>query len=246
MSTSASSIEQHTLQAHTQEEAYDQLADRVLSLSNPASRYMVAIAGVPGSGKSTAAAEVSRRLNERREGTAQPDGCQVPCAIAVPMDGFHYYRRELDAMPDAESLHARRGSHWTFNAHAFVAAMHRVRTRNEVLLPSFQHGVGDPVEDNIVVATHHTLVLVEGNYLLIDEPPWHELADLFDDTWYIDCDVDVAMERVYARQVGDGRLPDVVQGRIAGNDRPNADFIAAVSRHRAAVLVPSLPFAHSK
>ena len=50
-------------------------------------RYMVAIAGVPGSGKSTAAAEVSRRLNERREGTAQPDGCPAPCAIAVPMDG---------------------------------------------------------------------------------------------------------------------------------------------------------------
>lgn len=34
-----------------------------------------------------------------------------------------------------------------------------------------------------------------------DEPPWHELADLFDDTWYIECDVDVAMERVYDRQV---------------------------------------------
>jgi pantothenate kinase len=46
----------------------------------------------------------------------------------------------------------------------------QVRTRNEVLLPSFQHGVGDPVEDNIVVATHHTLVLVEGNYLLIGAP----------------------------------------------------------------------------
>ena len=46
----------------------------------------------------------------------------------------------------------------------------QVRTRNEVLLPSFQHGVGDPVEDSIVVATHHTLVLVEGNYLLIGAP----------------------------------------------------------------------------
>jgi pantothenate kinase len=30
-------------------------------------------------------------------------------------------------MPDAESLHARRGAHWTFNAHEFVAAMHRVQ-----------------------------------------------------------------------------------------------------------------------
>lgn len=46
----------------------------------------------------------------------------------------------------------------------------QVRTRNEVLLPSFQHGVGDPVEDSLVVAPHHTLVLVEGNYLLIGAP----------------------------------------------------------------------------
>jgi hypothetical protein len=52
--------------------------------------------------------------------------------------------------------------------------------------------------------------------------------------------------RVCTLQVGDGRLPDVVRGRIAGNDRPNADFIAATSRHRAAVVVPSLPFAHGK
>ena len=40
--------------------------------------------------------------------------------------GYHYYRRELDAMPDPVALHARRGAHWTFNATAFVAAMRRV------------------------------------------------------------------------------------------------------------------------
>lgn len=34
-----------------------------------------------------------------------------------------------------------------------------------------------------------------------DEPPWDQLASLFDDTWFIDCDVDIAMERVYQRQV---------------------------------------------
>ena len=38
MSTSASSAEQQTLRANSQEEAYDQLADRVLDLANPASR----------------------------------------------------------------------------------------------------------------------------------------------------------------------------------------------------------------
>ena len=38
MPASASSVEQQTLQAHSQEEAYDQLTDRVLDLANPASR----------------------------------------------------------------------------------------------------------------------------------------------------------------------------------------------------------------
>ena len=34
-----------------------------------------------------------------------------------------------------------------------------------------------------------------------DEAPWDELAELFDDTWYIKCDVDTAMDRIFDRQV---------------------------------------------
>ncbi len=34
-------------------------------------------------------------------------------------------------------------------------------------MPSFDHGVGDPVEDDIQVQAHHKYVLVEGNYLLL-------------------------------------------------------------------------------
>lgn len=36
-----------------------------------------------------------------------------------------------------------------------------------VLVPSFDHGVGDPIEDDIRVEQHHRIVLVEGNYLLL-------------------------------------------------------------------------------
>ena len=39
-----------------------------------------------------------------------------------------------------------------------------------MLLPSFDHGVGDPVEGDIVVGPDHRLVLVEGNYLLLGSP----------------------------------------------------------------------------
>lgn len=210
----------------------------MLADAKPNSRHMVGIGGMPGSGKSTAAVEVARRISQRQAGSDDPSSAT---ALAVPMDGYHYYRRELDAMPDPESLHARRGAHWTFNAEAFVAAMRRVRTGEAVSLPSFAHGVGDPVEDDIRVEARHEVVLVEGNYLLLDLEPWDQLAGLFDDTWFIDCDIDTAMQRVYERQVGDGRQPEVVRGRIADNDRPNAELIM-LHKQRARVIVPSVPF----
>ncbi len=47
--------------------------------------------------------------------------------VLKPCSGYHYYRRELDAMSDPAAMHARRGAHWTFNAAAFLAAMRRVR-----------------------------------------------------------------------------------------------------------------------
>ena len=42
--------------------------------------------------------------------------------------GFHYYRTELDAMPDPKEAHARRGAHWTFNAQAFVTAIQDLKS----------------------------------------------------------------------------------------------------------------------
>jgi pantothenate kinase len=77
----------------------------------------VGIAGGPGSGKSTAAQEVCARINSMA-------GC--PVAVVVPMDGFHYYRRELDAMADPTAAHARRGAPWTFDAAKYVACLRGV------------------------------------------------------------------------------------------------------------------------
>lgn len=36
-------------------------------------------------------------------------------------------------------------------------------------LPSFDHNLKDPVEDDIEVSEHHRVVIVEGNYLHLGE-----------------------------------------------------------------------------
>lgn len=74
-----------------------------------------------------------------------------------------------------------------------------------------------------------------------EEPPWASLQQLFDETWFVDCEVDTAMARVFARQTAIGLAPEESQLRIQSNDRPNALQVLA-SRPRATVLVPSAPF----
>lgn len=159
-------------------------------------------------------------------------------AVVVPMDGFHYYRHELDKMADPKEAHARRGAHWTFDGEKFVDCIRQLKELGELKLPSFDHGVGDPVPESIAVHPHHIIVLVEGNYLLLDQPPWKELMSIFDETWFVDCPVDKAMERVYQRQTGNGLAPEVSRFRIAYNDRPNAELILG-TKSRANLVVPS-------
>ena len=123
----------------------------------------------------------------------------------------------------------------------------KVREIGQASCPSFDHGKGDPVEGDIRILPEHRIVLVEGNYVLLDIPPWTQLhsggAPLFDDAWFLDIDVDTAMERVFKRQTAIGLAPEVSRGRIEGNDRPNAEIVT-LSKLNARVLVPSnVPFA---
>lgn len=59
------------------------------------------LAGPPGAGKSTLASEVVRRVNKLWPQKASSLDSQVtPLEVAavLPMDGYHLYRSQLDAM----------------------------------------------------------------------------------------------------------------------------------------------------
>ena len=86
------------------------------------------------------------------------------------------------------------------------------------------------------------MVVVEGNYLYLDEEPWLQLRDMLDDKWFVDCPIDLAMQRVFERQKALGLDPSVSKARIAGNDEPNGKLVNS-TRVVADVLVPSdVPF----
>jgi pantothenate kinase len=71
-------------------------------------------------------------------------------------------------------------------------------------MPSFDHGVGDPVEKDIYVAPQHKVVVVEGNYLLLSDGDWKDLESIFDERWFIEIDIEEAMNRVEKRHIATG------------------------------------------
>ncbi|CAK9066341.1 unnamed protein product [Durusdinium trenchii] len=132
-----------------------QLLDRARAFSEREQRpFLVALAGMPGCGK-TVTAEILKRLLH-------------PRCLVVPMDGFHIPLSELKSRVDADDAIYRRGAADTFDPKALKEKLLEIRSGpDQVLLPDFDHAHGDPTFDTICFErSRHQIVLVEGLYLL--------------------------------------------------------------------------------
>ena len=83
-------------------------------------------------------------------------------------------------------------------------------------------------------------VLVEGNYLLLEEEPWAGLAGLFDLSIFIDVPRRELERRLMERWRQHGKTDDQARDWIASNDMPNIQRVLARSR-RAALGVSHRP-----
>ena len=197
--------------------------------AKPQRRIFIALAGLPGSGKSTVADQLAQAVNLE----AGPGAM-----VALGMDGFHLTRAQLAQSPDPAAAFKRRGSPWTFDPQALAQRLRALRDPigQTDSWPGFDHGLGDPVADAILVQPGTRLVLVEGLYLLHTGHDWN-LAGLFDELWFLDVPMKVAMDRLVLRHMAaNAQSREVALERLAANDQLNADIVAA-SRPAARWLV---------
>lgn len=198
------------------------LADLLLARLPARGRLLVAIAGAPGSGKSTLAERVRAEVEARQPGTA----------VLVPMDGYH-----LDnAVLAPRGLLARKGAPETFDADGLAAALARIRAGETVAVPVFDRDLDLARAGGRTVEAGHRLVLVEGNYLLLDRPPWSTLAGLFDLTLMLEVGEPELRQRLIDRWLSYGLDPAAAIRRAEGNDLANARVVVASSR-RADLLM---------
>ena len=80
------------------------------------------------------------------------------------------------------------------------------------------------------------LVITEGNYLLVDQPPWGAVAELLDQCWYVDPGDETRLGRLVARHMTYGRAQAEALERSYGSDARNAALTAS-SRSRADWIV---------
>ncbi|EAS33076.3 uncharacterized protein CIMG_04100 [Coccidioides immitis RS] len=195
----------------------------------PSSRYMVAISGIPGSGKSSLAKIMTEQMNVRYA-TEHPD--KPPIATWVGMDGFHLTRAQLAAMPDPVYAVARRGAAFTFDPVKFTKLVRAVRedispSSAIIYAPSFDHAIKDPVEDDIPIPVTARIVFFEGNYLSLNNEPWTEVAGLMDEVWFVEVDFEVARQRLVKRHVeaGIAKNEEEADKRAVENDLVNGKEI---------------------
>jgi pantothenate kinase len=115
----------------------------------------------------------------------------------------------------------------------------------DLWLPSFDHAKQDPVPFDIRIPTTTRVVILEGNYVLLNQHPWSQIGEMSDERyataedllressltnlhrWFIDASRDVAKRRISQRHLT-AKIEHTLRAaeeRAETNDLPNGDFI---------------------
>lgn len=190
-----------------------QLADLLEARAAGGKRVIAALAGAPGSGKSTLADKLVGKLNGRQPGLA----------AVLPMDGYHYDDRYL--VP--AGLRPRKGAPMTFDVGGLYHTLKRLRDRDEaeVAVPVFDREIEIARAGARLIPRDVPVIVVEGNWLLLNQSPWDRLRPVFDVTVMVDVPEHVLRARLRGRWERLGLSEAEIVEKLEENDLPNGRWV---------------------
>lgn len=187
------------------------IADQVVHLASQQARLVLAIAGPPGSGKSTLSEQLNEALNHRNFN-----------ACVMPMDGFHLDNDVLRARAHL----TRKGAEHTFDAQGFVNTVARIHAHTHpVYVPVFDRERDIAIAGVQEVNSEHNIILIEGNYLLLRKEPWAQLQQYLSHRLFLNPGIKVIEQRILERWQAAGLDQETINQRTYENDLPNAHYV---------------------
>jgi putative kinase len=199
------------------EQFYLPLAEMLLKKSHLSPRLMAGIAGPPGSGKTIFAAVLTEVINTIN-GTA--------CSACIGLDGWHYPNAYLDkynqtGTDETVLLRKIKGAPETYDSGAALSCLQRIKNGENVSFPIYSRELHDPVPDLGSVEPKHRIIIVEGNYLLLDEAPWKSFIPLFNISIFLDVETNGLLDGLRDRHLKGGKSIDFTEKHMLSVDLPN-------------------------
>ena len=178
-------------------------------------RILVMLAAPPGAGKSTLVSFLEAYAKEL---------CPQVKVQAIGMDGFH--RRQEYLLTHETEVDGRmipmvqvKGSPVTFDLEGLSAKIREILRVNDCGWPTYDRHLHNPIEDAIRVTGD--IVILEGNYLLLDEDGWRQLHEMADYTIFLRADKDMLRERLVDRKEASGNSREKAEEFVDFSDMRN-------------------------
>ncbi len=178
-------------------------------------RVLVMLAAPPGAGKSTLLSFLEALCRERAD---------LRPIQTIGMDGFHRRQEYLQShFVSRDGKQVRmvdiKGAPVTFDLERLTAGVRQVASGAVCGWPAYDRLLHNPVED--AVRIDGDIVLLEGNYLLLDEDGWRELSAYADYTVSVRADEDMLRRRLIDRRIKTGVEREAAIRFVDYSDMPN-------------------------
>ena len=187
---------------------YDQLIISVTNHidDNNKTRYFIALSGPPASGKSTISENLAKDLSAKGYNSS-----------ILQMDGFHYD----DLILKEKNLLSKKGAPETFDVMGLINFVSRLHKEDEVVIPIFDRSLELSRSSAVIISKNTKVIIVEGNYVLLNSYPWSELHKFFNTTVMINCEKKILEKRLIERWRNFNLPKEKIDEKVYKNDLPN-------------------------
>lgn len=160
-------------------------------------RIIIFLAAPPAVGKSTLASFLEKLSKEISD---------ITPIQSLSLDGFHYHNDYLHShrfiiQGKEHSLYEIKGMPETFDLKSFKKHLQSIKNEN-IKWPIYDRNIHEPVMDMLEVTAD--IILIEGNWLLLDENQWKDLKSFCDYSIFIEAKEIFLKNRLIQRKIKGG------------------------------------------